>query len=216
MNDQLLREINEDIRRDKVRSLWQRNKGALLALAIAVVVGTAGGQVYRSMKTKNDAVDTAGLLAGQELLESGKPAEAAARFKAAAAGARGEHKAMLHTWQARAELTAGNNDAARTTLATVIEEASKTGIWRDLACVWSAGLDGALPASCTTDGASPLLSLKRELAAADAIAASDYARARTEIDALRSASGATPQQQARAMQLELLLPPREPVPAAKE
>jgi hypothetical protein len=208
-DDSLLREINEDIRRDKARDAWNRNRGMLIALVVAIVVGTAGGQVYRTQKAKHDSGMTSALLDAKQELESGKPKEAAALLKQAAAKESGEDRALLQSWQARAELTAGDDAAAEATMADIIKTAAKDSAWRDLACIWTAGLKGAMPEACAGNGQSPLRGVKHEMAAATAMEAGDFDRARAELASLRALPNATPEQQARAMQLELLLPPQE-------
>lgn len=209
MNDSLLREINEDIRRDKARDAWKKNRGMLIALVVAVIVGTAGGQVYRHQKMKNDSGMTSALLEAKQQLEAGKPKEAASLLGKAAAAESGDDRALLQSWQARAELTAGDDAAAEATMTEIIKTAAKDSTWRDLACVWMAGLKGAMPGECTGNGKSALAGVKHEMAAATAIEAGDFDRARAELASLRTMTNATPEQQARAMQLELLLPPQE-------
>jgi hypothetical protein len=209
VDNTLMREINEDIRRDKARDFWKNNKTTLLAVAIAVVVGTGAGQVYHNMQNKRDAEMTAELLEAKQILESGKAKEAADLFEKAAATRKGDRKALLQVWQARAEVTAGDDKAASATLRDIIANGDRKSAWRDVACVWVAGLEGTLPKECASNEPSPLAQMKHELAAADALAAKDWTRARAEIASLRATPGISPEQQARAMQLELLLPPQE-------
>lgn len=207
-DDLIMREVNDAIRRDRAKDAWERNKMTLLALAIAVVIGTAGGQLYRSMKDGHNADMTNELLTAQRLLETGKAAEAAAAFGKTAEAQKGEQKALLQIWQARALITAGEEAKAKEVLADIIAHAKKDGTWRDLACVWTAGLGDLLPKECDTNTATPFARMKHELAAADAIAARDYTTARTQLAKLKGGN-VTPEQQARAMQLELLLPPEQ-------
>lgn len=221
MSDLLIQEVNDAVRRASAEKWWQENRGMLIALVVAIIVGTAGGQAYRSHKNKQDNSFTATLVEAAKTINSGDANDAIAPLKALSETAGGEQKSVALLWLARAELKADKKKDAQATLTQIVTTAQKNTVWQDTACVWLAGIAGGWPENCDAMAASPLQATKLELAASDRIAAQDWVAARRLIAALRTASENLPEQHRRSAQLELLLPPEtadpaDPVPSAKE
>jgi hypothetical protein len=80
-DDSFIREVNEEIRQDQARALWDRFGPAAIALAVAVVLGTAAYVAYDYW------VETRANRSGDQfsqalaLANSGKPDEALAALK---------------------------------------------------------------------------------------------------------------------------------------
>lgn len=218
MSDLLIQEVSEAVRRDRAEKFWRENRGLLIALVVAVIVGTAGGQVYRNDKNKRDSAFTATLVEATKTINGGDAKEAIAPLRALSEQVHGEQRSVALLWLARAEVKAEKTKDAETTLTQAITSAEKNSVWQDTACVWLAGIKGNWPESCDATAPSPLQATKLELAAADRIAAQDWAAARRLIAKLQKTTENLPEQHRRAVQLELLLPPEtaEPAPSAKE
>lgn len=222
MNDILIREVNDAVRRDRAERMWKQNRVLLVALVVAIIVGTAGGQIYRHWKNERNAGFSDALVNATQAINGDDPKAAIAPLERLVAESRGEQEAIAGLWLARAQLRAGDTAQAGTTLAGVIATAERGSAWHDTACIWQAGLLDAWPEGCNTSVGSPLQPAKLELAAADALAAKDWERARTLLAKLREVSANLPEQRSRAQQLSLLLPPQpeaapaESAPPAKE
>ncbi|WP_238184857.1 tetratricopeptide repeat protein [Methylobacterium trifolii] len=81
-NNEFIREVNEDYRRDKVAEIWRRYSGVFIALAILVVGGVGGWRYWQSAQraaaeTASERFDTANRLA-----RDGKSAEADKAYEA--------------------------------------------------------------------------------------------------------------------------------------
>jgi hypothetical protein len=78
------REVDEDVRRERVIRIWTKYQYWFIALAVLIVAGTAAWRVYDHMR--NEAAEEAGAAyeAALQLSLDGKPAEAEAAFEALA------------------------------------------------------------------------------------------------------------------------------------
>jgi hypothetical protein len=80
-DDSFIREVNEEIRRDQAQALWDRYGPAAIALAVAVVIGTAAYVAYEywaETRANHSGDQFSQALA---LANSGKPDEALAALK---------------------------------------------------------------------------------------------------------------------------------------
>lgn len=219
MSDMLIQEVNEALRREKAERFWVDNRGAIIVLIVAIVVGTAGGTMYRNWKNERNAHFSDVLVQAQHALGDSKPDAAIALLDGLVKESAGEQRSIAQLWQARAELEAGKKEAAATTLKTLIQTAEPGSVWLDAACVWQTGVTGSFPNGCDASAESPLRGTKLELAAADALAQKDWVRARSLLASLSGTAAPNSEQASRARQLALLLPPEEAkaqTPAAKK
>lgn len=111
VQENLLREIREDLRREKLEKLWKRYGGVLIAAAIAIVLAVAAHQAWRAWELRQREARSASLVAAESLAAS-DPAAAADAF--AALGREGaDGFAMLAGFRQAALLAAqGRADAA--------------------------------------------------------------------------------------------------------
>lgn len=167
MTDEVMREIDQDIRNEKMRKLWKRYRGMILGTVVALVVITAGSSVYGDYQSKKAGEAMLALDAGIQQLQDGNAEDAAGKFKALAKRSSGELNDIARLWQARAQAHAGD---AKATLATLndlaAKPASKSLVWRDMACLrlMAAGADA--PAACDAKQDSPLRAQRLEWRAA--------------------------------------------------
>ena len=137
MSDALIREVQEDLRRDRAVALAKRYGGYVVLLALAIIVGTAGYVGWRSWQTSVRAAESEKLFAALRELDSGKPAPALsalqevagetsagvaaiARFQAAEAA--GQEKDRGQAEKILAEVGAGSVDDA------ILKEAARIGV----------------------------------------------------------------------------------------
>ena len=73
-------EIDEEIRREQFRKLWERYGNLIIALAVLVVLGVGGWRGYEYWQDKQAAQFGAKFTAAAELAEQGKHAEAEKAF----------------------------------------------------------------------------------------------------------------------------------------
>lgn len=216
MNDMLIQEVNDALRKERAEQFWVKNRGGLLALVVAVIVGTAGGQIYRSWKQdRNEAFATA-IVEVQGQIETGRFAQANLALETLAKDYSGEQQQIARLWLARAQIAEGKAEAAETTLEALIESKGNPTSWKDAACVWHAGLTSTWHKACDALQDSPLQTVKLELAAATAIAKKDWDAARPLVKKLQELSEELPEQRVRAGQLALLLPPVSEPPRAEK
>lgn len=210
MTDMLIAEVNEALRRDKAERFWVDNRKGLFALVIAVIVGTAGGQIYRTWKAEKNAHFSATLVEATQTINGIKPHKAIAPLKALVEKSSGEQRTIAQLWLARAYIQSNDKKRAHdAVLLAILQDAERGTVWYDTACVWAAALAYTFPVECDASVASPLQSTKLELAAADAISKQDWVKARPLVAKLKELSATLPEQRERANQLALLLPPAQ-------
>lgn len=74
------REVDEDVRRDRVLRYWTKYRYLLIALAVLVVAGTGGFRLYGHYRDEAAQAASAKYEAAAQLSRDGKSAEAAAAF----------------------------------------------------------------------------------------------------------------------------------------
>ena len=165
MADQLLQEVDDALRADKIHQLWQQNKKAVLTFVIVLILGTAANSAWQHYREVKGGHMLAMLNTNQQLMEQGKPDEAAKGFKQIADGASGEFKDLALVWESRALFAAGKKDEAAEPLKAAV---GGTSLWSDIACLRLAGLDSNAAAPClAAKTTSPLASTRAEWSAAN-------------------------------------------------
>ncbi|KQT82157.1 tetratricopeptide repeat protein [Aurantimonas sp. Leaf443] len=137
-NDSFIREVNEEMRQDRVRAVWTRFGLWLLVAAILVVVATAaivGWQSYRSAEA-----DAAGdrYLAALDLAEAGQSAEAVTALQAIVAEDVGAYPDLARLRIAELEQAEGKLPEAVASFDAVANDGSVAQALRDLAAVRAA------------------------------------------------------------------------------
>ena len=77
---EFFREVDEDVRRDRVVRLWTKYRYLLIALAVLLVAGTGGFRLYGHYRDEAAQAAGAKFEAAARLSRAGKSAEAAAAF----------------------------------------------------------------------------------------------------------------------------------------
>lgn len=212
MVDMLITEVNDALRKDKWQQFFDTHKNTIIWVVAAIIMGTAGGQIYRSIKHDRDSAYTAAILHAQRNMQTGRVKEAITELSAAREKSSGEQKAFISLWLARAQLADKQKDAAKATLQSMVDKEQATSFWRDSACVWLAGMQGALPEPCSLKSLGDLSLLAKEITIANALYNNEFETARGLISEALSSKEITPQQRLRIKQYQLLLPPEKATP----
>lgn len=84
---ELFSEVDEDLRREQLRKLWEKYSLLIIAVAVLIVVGVGGWRAYGYLEGKKATEAGAAFDRAAELVEQNKPAEAEAAFTKLAAEA---------------------------------------------------------------------------------------------------------------------------------
>jgi len=107
----IFREVDEDVRRERLQQLWDRHSNLIVAAALLVVLAVGGWRGYEYWENQKAAESGAAFEAAVALAEAGKQAEARAEFgKVAKEGSSGYR--TLARFRDTAELAKINPAAA--------------------------------------------------------------------------------------------------------
>jgi hypothetical protein len=211
---ELFDEVDEDVRRDQLKKLWERYSIYIIAVALLVIAGVGGWRGYQYLQAQKAAEAGASFDKAVELSEQNKHAEAQAAFESLAAHAPRGYR-MLARLRAAAEVASHDPQAAVKMYDEVAADSSIDPIDRDLARIRSAGLlvdSAGYPEMLerlepATAAGATFRHSARELLALSAWRANDTAAARKWLDLIAN-DGETPQGlRSRAEALQALLPP---------
>ncbi len=140
----IFHEVDEEVRRERLKKLWERYGVYLVALAVLVLLGIGGWRFYDYWESRKAAETGAAYQAAMALSEAGKHREAAEAFARVASEGTAGYRALARLREA-AEMAGSDRKAA---VATFDALAADTGIpqaLRDAAAVRAANLliDGA-------------------------------------------------------------------------
>lgn len=108
---ELFSEVDEDLRREQLRKLWDKYSLLIIALAIVLVAGVGGWRIYTSLEAKKAAVAGAAYDRAAELADQNKHADAEAAFSKLAAEAPAGYR-TLSRLRAAAEAAVRDQQAA--------------------------------------------------------------------------------------------------------
>jgi hypothetical protein len=130
----IFHEVDEEVRRERLRKLWERYNGLILAVVVLVVAGVAGWRGYEYYQSKRAAESGAQFEAALSLAEAGKSEEAIAAFdKIAQSGTSGYR--VLARLRAAAVTAARDKAAAVKGFDAVAADSSVDSKLRDLAAI---------------------------------------------------------------------------------
>lgn len=208
VQDNLLREIQEDLRREKFETLWKRFGSWLIGFAVAVVVAVAGYQAWQAWEASSREARSAEFIAAESQVQSDPTAAAAAFAELADKGSSGY--ALLAGFREAALLAEQDRREDAAAVYERIAGGDGEPLYRDLAALRAVSLrltDGATPAdldalaqrlaSLSTD-TNPWRYTARELSAALALQRGDLAQARELLAKLQADIETPPGIRARA------------------
>jgi len=207
----IFREVDEDLRRDRMERLYKRYGGVVLAAALAIVAGTGAYTAWRNWQQSQHQQETAALTAA--LSQAGQGAEKGVEALAAFAGKADPGMAGLAQLNAAALLTREGKTAEAVAVYDKLAANGSVGpVYRDLASLLSVmhQLGSGDPAQLRarlqplTAESSPWRFSAREMSAVLAARAGDKDKARTLFQQLADDSQAPAGVRSRAADLATL------------
>jgi hypothetical protein len=195
---EIFREIDEELRYEKLQRLWRRYRVVIIALVAGLILGTAGYVGWKDYAEKQAQERARAFAAALDAAAQPDDAAALAALDAVAAGSDG-YAALARLQKAAVELRSGNTAGAAAVYESLAADTSVETTFRDLAVVLLAvnALDTGDPdeliarlAPLTADGNAWRHSA-RELTALLMLRKGDTAGARDLLTAL-SADAAAP------------------------
>lgn len=108
----IFREIDEELRQDRARALWQQYGGYVIGAAVALVLGVAGYQGWTAYDRSTREARGDRYAAADAQAAAGNPQAAAASFAELAADAGAGYETLARLRQAAAMIEAGNREGA--------------------------------------------------------------------------------------------------------
>lgn len=211
---ELFDEVNEDVRREQLKKLWDRYSIYIVAGALLIIAGVGGWRGYQYLEGQKAAEAGAAFDKAVEFSDQNKHAEAEAAFNDLAAKAPGGYR-LLARLRAAAEVANRDPQAAARMYDDIAADRSVGAPEQDLAKIRAAGLlmeTASYPSMlqrlepATVPGAT-YRHTARELLALSAWRANDTTAARKWLDLIANDGETPPSLRSRAEALQALLPP---------
>ena len=211
---ELFDEVDEEVRRDQLKKLWDQYSIYIIAGALLIIAAVGGWRGYQYLEAKKAAEAGAAFDAALDLSEQNKHAEAEAAFNKIATTAPSGYR-MLARLRAAAEVATRDPQAGAKLYDDIAADRSIGPVEQDLARIRAAGLlleNASYPSMLQRleSAAKPEGTFRhtaRELLALSAWRANDTAAARQWLDMIAN-DGETPSaMRSRAEALQALLPP---------
>ncbi len=211
---ELFDEVNEDVRREQLKKLWDRYSIFIVAGALLIIAAVAGWRGYEYMQAKKAAEAGQAFDKAVELSEQNKHAEAEAAFNSLAATAPYGYR-MLARLRAAGEVASHDPQAAAKLYDDIAADRSIGALEQELAKVRAAALllqTSSYPnmVARLEPAAAPGATFRhtaRELLALSAWRANDTTAARKWLDMIANDGETPPGLRSRAEALQALLPP---------
>ena len=211
---ELFDEVNEEVRRDQLKKLWDQYSIYIIALALLIIAGVGGWRGYQYLEAGKAAEAGAAFDKAVELSEAKKHVEAEAAFAALAAKAPSGYRTLARLRMA-AEVANRDAQAAAKLLDEIAGDRRVGTAEQDLARIRAAQLllDSTTypnmlqrlePATAPT---STFRHTARELLALSAWRANDATATRKWLDLIANDGETPPSLRSRAEALQALLPP---------
>jgi hypothetical protein len=211
---ELFDEVDEDVRRDQLKKLWDQYSIYIIAAAFLIIAAVGGWRGYQYLEAKKAAEAGSAFDKAVELSEANKHAEAEAAFTELAAKAPSGYRTLARL-RAAAEAASRDPKAAAKLYDDIAADRSVGAPEQDLAKVRAAELlleSSSYPTMlqrlepATAPGAT-FRHTARELLALSAWRAGDMAAARQWLDLIANDGETPPSLRSRAEALQALLPP---------
>jgi len=207
-------EVDEEVRRDQLKKLWDKYSIYIVAVALLIIAGVGGWRGYQYVEAQKAAEASAAFNRASELSDQGKHEEAEKAFAELAAKAPYGYR-LLSRFHAAAEVASRDPKAAAKMFDDLAADSSIGGEQQELARIRAAGLlvDSATYPEMkqrlepATVPAAAFRHSARELLALSAFRANDTNSARLWLDQISADTDTPPSLRSRAQALQALLPP---------
>lgn len=207
-------EVNEELRREQLKRIWERYSALILGAAVLIVVGVGGWRGYQYWQAEQSAKSGAAFEAAATLAEANKATEAQAAFTKIATDGAGGYR-MLAQFRVAAETAKSDAPAAVKLYDAIASGSGADAAERDLAQLRAAELliDTA-PYDEVRKRLEPLTATgrtfrhsAREMLALSAWRANDATATRQWLDMIAGDAETPSSMRSRAEALQALLPP---------
>ncbi|MBR0827931.1 tetratricopeptide repeat protein [Bradyrhizobium manausense] len=210
---ELFDEVDEEVRREQLKKLWDRYSIYLIALMVLIVAAVGGWRGYQYLEAKKAAEAGAAFEKAVELSDQGKHAEAEAAFAELAVKAPSGYRTLARL-RAAAEISARDPKAAAKMYDDIAADRSIASEQQALAKIRAAGLlldtagyaDIQQRLEASTASGSTFRHTAREMLALSAWRNGDMTAARKWLDAIAEDGETPPSMRSRAEALQALLP----------
>ncbi len=140
-NEGLLREVEEELRKERLNNLWQRYGSILLVGVVLLVAGVGGWKYWQNKQIV--AAQTAGMTyqSAMTTLANGKTEDALKAFDDLAKGGQEGYQALAALQAAGAHLKQGKTSEARAAFDRVAADTTADTVLRDYATLQSVALN---------------------------------------------------------------------------
>ncbi|HEX2363558.1 MAG TPA: tetratricopeptide repeat protein [Bradyrhizobium sp.] len=211
---ELFDEVDEEVRRDQLKKLWDNYSIYIIAAALLIIAAVGGWRGYQYVEARKAAEASGAFNRAVELSEQGKHEDAEKAFADLAAKAPYGYRLLSRFHQA-AELASRDPKAAAKMFDDLAADSSIGAEQQELARIRAAGLlvDSATYADMKqrlepdTVPSATFRHSARELLALSAFHANDTNAARLWLDQISADNETPPSLRSRAEALQALLPP---------
>jgi hypothetical protein len=130
-------EIEEDLRKERAKKLWDRYGWIVLVAAGAIVLGIAGWRGWQWYQHREAAAAANRFLAAASAADRGEPAAAAEAFAALSAEAPAGYRLLARLREAGAKARLGQAEEAVALYDSVAADSAAPPLYRDLAALLS-------------------------------------------------------------------------------
>ena len=130
----IFQEVDEEVRREQLKKLWQQYGNYFIALCVLIVVGVGAWRGYQWWEAKQAAQSGAAFEQAITLAEAGKHQEAEAAFAKLAANGTAGYRVLARLREA-AELAGTDSKGAIAAYDEIAADSSAEQVIRDLAAV---------------------------------------------------------------------------------
>jgi hypothetical protein len=130
----IFQEVDEEVRRERLKKLWERYGAYAVAAAVAVVLGIAAWRAYDWWQARKAAQAGSAFESAILLSEQGKHSEAESAFAKIATDGTSSYRVMAQLREA-AEIGQGDPAAGVKAYDALMSERSLGPVWQDLAGV---------------------------------------------------------------------------------
>jgi hypothetical protein len=131
-NDEFIREVDEEYRRDRIAQIWKRYNGVIVALAILVVAGVGGWRYWQHRELTLSQEAASRYEEALQLARQDKTDEAEKALTGIAADAHGGY-ALLSRFRLAAAAGQQNAEEGAKAFDALAADANVPSVWQDLA-----------------------------------------------------------------------------------
>ncbi|PWE56900.1 hypothetical protein DEM27_04435 [Metarhizobium album] len=132
-DDSFIREVNEELRSDQIKSVWRRFGRILIAVAVLIVVGTAVHRAYDYWQTQKASGSGDQFLSALKLIDEKKPDEALKALETLAAEGHGSYPLLASMRSATLLEEKGDAAGAVAAFSAIGKDAQAPTALRDVA-----------------------------------------------------------------------------------